>query len=315
MASNEFEIIQRYFYPSGGVRRPDVILGIGDDAALTRVPSDRELVTATDMLVAGVHFDASWPAQDIGHRALAVNLSDLAAMGAEPAWCMLTLSLPENDDAWLAGFSRGFLDLAACFGVQLIGGDLARGPLVMSVAVFGLIPAGRALTRAGARAGDAIYVTGDLGDAAGALALNEKDARGQAHALTTRLRRPQPRLREGLQLRELASSAIDISDGLLADLEHILEASAVGASIYAACLPLSHALTELYSLEQAQQFALTGGDDYELCFTSPDPDLHRQGRLPFKISRLGMIEAKRGLRCLDRSGETLRFERQGYRHF
>lgn len=268
---NEFDLITTYFTQRGSVRG-DVRKGIGDDAAVVRVPEGQELVISTDTLVAGVHFPLETQADDIGYKALAVNLSDLAAMGATPAWALLALTLPENNEAWLKKFSQGFFHLAQNYHVQLIGGDLTRGPSSITVQILGLAPQGSCLYRSGAKAGDRIYVTGTLGDAG----LGLREATLPENALTkdqkyfrTRLQRPEPRIAIGQALRGLASAAIDVSDGLAADLNHLLTQSQVGARINVDRLPFSPALERAVSREEAIALALNAGDDYELCFTIP----------------------------------------------
>ena len=291
MTVSEFTLIQRYFETQTQVRG-DVILGIGDDCALLKVPSDASLAVSLDMLVAGVHFFADADPEGIGHKALAVNLSDLAAMGASPAWITLALSLPKADAAWLEGFCRGLFALATRFQVQLIGGDTSRGPLTISIQAHGFVPQGKALRRSGARPGDRVYVTGTLGDAALALA----STRGQVTIpgayqayLQARLERPTPRILQGLGLRGLASAAIDISDGLAQDLGHILERSGVGARLNVDRVPRSGALNDCLDAAAALPLALTGGDDYELCFTAAPPapgtDSHPGGNLGLLLYR------------------------------
>ncbi len=317
---DEFEIIQTYF-STQPVTRADVACGIGDDAALLRVPPGNELVATTDTMVADVHFLADADPADVGYRALAINLSDLAAMGAEPAWATLSLTLPEARPAWLDAFCRGFYELAREFRVQLVGGNLARGPLNITVGAYGYVPAGRALRREGAKAGDDIYVTGTLGDAA--LALNHllgKHALG-ADALAVvkdRLARPRPRVTAGLRLRGIASAAIDISDGLLADLGHVLKASKVGARIELARLPVS----DVYRAELARvgwDAALVQGDDYELCFTVPREGMTMMGEFAREagcaISRIGEVLAQPGLTVIDPSGGHYRARGSGHDHF
>lgn len=317
---DEFEII-RTFFATQPVTRADVALGIGDDAALLRVPAGQELVATTDTLVAGVHFLADADPADLGYRSLAVNLSDLAAMGAEPAWTTLSLTLPAAEPRWLEAFCRGFYELTREFRVQLVGGNLARGPLNITVGAYGHVPVGAALRRSGASAGDAIYVTGALGDAA--LGLNHLLGRHRLEAgafasVRTRLERPKPRVMEGLRLRGVASAAIDISDGLLADLGHVLEASGVGARIELARLPLSPA----YRAERAQvgwEPALAQGDDYELCFTVPRERIAALEVLASEIgcavTRIGEIVAHPGLTVLDESGERYVPRGTGHDHF
>jgi thiamine-monophosphate kinase len=318
MPLSEFEIIARYFNRSP-VRRKDILVGIGDDGAILHVPPEMDLVVSIDTLVAGVHFSEDFSPEDIGYRALAVNLSDLAAMGAEPAWATLALTLPAADEAWLEGFSHGFFELARTYSVELVGGNIARGPLNITIEVHGFVPKGAALLRSGARPGDAIYVTGTLGDAALALtameSLNEEERR---HCLA-RLRRPSPRVEQGIKLRGAATSAIDISDGLWADLGHICEASGVGATIDLARLPLSPALRRIADEQDRWQLALTGGDDYELCFSVPS---EREGQLKAlgsdfgcPLTRIGYVEREGGLRCRLADGSLFHPVASGYRHF
>ncbi len=266
----EFDVIRHFFQRPP--RRKDVVTGSGDDCALLRVPADALLAISTDTLVSGVHFFADTDPLRLGHKALAVNLSDLAAMGAEPRWVSLALTLPEIDEAWLGRFAQGFLELADFFNVDLVGGDMTRGPLSITVSIQGVVPEQGALHRNGASPGDAIWVTGELGAAAlalqhqlGQVALSNE----QWLPLRERLEKPAPRILAGMALRGLASSALDISDGLASDLGHILAASGVGAQVELERLPLPPAL-----LAQPDalrwQLALAGGDDYELCFTVPE---------------------------------------------
>ncbi|MGQ0658940.1 MAG: thiamine-phosphate kinase [Chromatiales bacterium] len=321
MSITEFELIDRYFrrHQSG---RDDVVLGIGDDAALVRVREGHELVVATDTLVAGVHFPANTTPADIGHRALAVNLSDLAAMGAEPAWATLALTMPEAEESWLKGFAIGFFALAARHRVELIGGDTTRGPLTITVAVHGWVPSGQALRRSGARIGDRIYISGTLGDAALALSMLREGREfpaAQRAFLSERLFRPLPRVDLGIFLRGRATSAIDVSDGLAADLGHILEVSGGGAVIESGRLPLSPAMQALAAPGQALTLSLTGGDDYELCFTVPEAaegelaEWAQRNECP--LARAGRIVVGPGLRLIDAVGSELKLEATGYRHF
>ena len=326
MALSEFDIIRRYF-ARGGPARTDVALGIGDDAALVRVPPGAELAVAVDTQVDGVHFPRNTDPEAIGYKALAVNLSDLAAMGAEPAWATLALTLPAADEAWLAGFARGFSGLADQYGVELVGGDTTRGPLAVTVSVYGLVPAGTALRRAGARPGDAVYVTGTPGDAAAGLRLLQSSLRSDAGLrarLVERLERPRPRVAEGLALRGVASAAIDISDGLTADLGHILEASGVGATLWVDRVPLSHAFRELLAANPDARsalgaLALTGGDDYELCFTAPADRADAVSRAlqprDSGFTAVGVIDSEPGLRCVHDDGRPWQPPAHGYRHF
>ncbi|HEI9814708.1 TPA: thiamine-phosphate kinase [Serratia marcescens] len=287
MACGEFDLIARYFDRFKRVRR-DVQLGIGDDCALLAVPEKQLVAVSTDTLVAGVHFLPDIDPADLGYKALAVNLSDLAAMGADPAWLSLALTLPEVNESWLKAFSDSLFDQLNYYGMQLIGGDTTRGPMSMTLTIQGLIPAGRALTRSGARIGDWIYVTGTLGDSAAGLAiLQDRLAVTETTArdyLVARHLRPQPRVLQGQALRDLASSAIDISDGLISDLKHILKASDCGARIVLDELPMSQALSSHADAEQALRWALAGGEDYELCFTVPEIN---RGALEVALSHLG----------------------------
>ncbi|HET6656068.1 MAG TPA: thiamine-phosphate kinase [Gammaproteobacteria bacterium] len=307
---DEFELIRRYF-DRATVRRDDVELGIGDDAALVRVPDGHELAVTTDTMVESIHFPADAPAHAIGYRALATNLSDLAAMGAAPAWATLALTLPSADEAWLDAFSRGFFELAETFDVALIGGDVTRGALTVTVGMYGIVPAGQALRRNRARAGDRIVVTGTLGAAAAGLQAwpAGKEQRG-------RYLYPQPRVAEGLALRGYASAAIDVSDGLLADLGHIIEASGVGAEVEVGEVPLA---LEGVEAARAHNMALTGGDDYELCFTI-DParlDALRETWQPgwAELHEIGVVSEQKTLRCIAPDGSLWQAETQGFRHF
>jgi thiamine-monophosphate kinase len=263
----EFDLIDRFFSrPATG--RTDVILGVGDDAAVMRLPPDTELVAAVDTLVAGRHFPPDCAPRSIGHRALAVNLSDLAAMGATPAWATLALTLPRADAGWLEDFSAGLLDLAQMHGVALVGGDTTAGPLTISLQILGHVATGTALRRGGARAGDVLVVTGFLGDSGAGLAL--ATGRLAAHdpaaaaAVVNRFDYPTPRVEFGAAARGVASAAMDISDGLVGDLPKLAGAGGLAAHVDVGRLPLSAALTSLVSLPQAREWALAAGDDYEL---------------------------------------------------
>lgn len=317
----EFSLIDRYF-AARAQRRADVVLGIGDDAALVDVPAGESLAVAVDTLVEGVHFPAGTAPADVGHKALAVNLSDLAAMGAEPRWATLALTLPQADAAWVAAFADGFFALAERFQVELIGGDTTRGPLTVSVQILGTVPAGQALRRSGARPGDRIFVTGTLGDAG--LALRRLQAGGDATAepwpaLLVRLQRPEPRVAAGLALRGLASAAIDVSDGLAADLGHVLAAGGVGATLRVDRLPRSAAFRQAVAVggPDWHGLPLTAGDDYELCFTVPaaqaDAVVARLGGLA--VTPIGEIDAQPGLRCVTDDGRAYCIGRDGYEHF
>ncbi|MCO7246643.1 thiamine-phosphate kinase [Halomonas sp. Mc5H-6] len=273
----EFDLIRRYFtLPTHDVHQQGVALGIGDDAALLNPQPGRQLVVSVDTSVVDVHFPGGAPAEAIGHRALAVALSDLAAMGATSRWCVMALTLDQSQfaddnaaDAWLSGYARGFATLAGRHATTLVGGDVTSGLLSIAVTVMGDVPNATALTRSGARPGDVIAVTGALGGGAGGLALWQQGERNSAHPLLERYLRPTPRLAAGEALREWATAAIDISDGLLADLGHLREASGVGVRLSLEALPLAEGLEQALGLEAARQAALTGGDDYELLVTLP----------------------------------------------
>jgi thiamine-monophosphate kinase len=318
--ASEFDIIRRYFEHHGPARA-DVALGIGDDAALLAPPSGQQLAVSVDTLVAGVHFPLETGPEAIGHKSLAVNLSDLAAMGAEPAWATLALTLPAADEAWLAAFCEGFFAAAREHNVALVGGDTTHGPLSITVQIMGFVPPGQALTRAGAKAGDDVFVTGTLGDAGAGLRVVQGTLRVSSaigEQLKARLDRPTPRVAAGLALRGLASAAIDISDGLAADLGHILEASDVGAELELAKLPLSDALRQC-GLPEPWRLVATAGDDYELCFTLPPENereaLARLAALGCPATRIGTITAAPGLKCVDTSGKVVTLDATGYDHF
>ena len=319
MSLAEFDIIARYFqqdFPE----RAEITLGVGDDAALCTTPTGMQLAIAIDTLVAGVHFPNNTRPQDIGYKSLAVNLSDLAAMGATPAWMTLALTCPQPNATWLAGFKQGLLELAKDATISLIGGDTTRGPLTITIQVAGFVPKHCALQRSGARPGDEIYVTGTIGDAGLGLAAHQ-DQIVLPHVtqqfVTSRLNRPTPRWREGQALRGIASSAIDISDGLLADLGHILIASNVGASIQLANLPLSEAMNKYLTVEKAWNLALSAGDDYELCFTVPPSQVAAlQKVLPSNLcTHIGTIETNKGLRCFDSNEQLFIPNKTGYQHW
>jgi thiamine-monophosphate kinase len=316
----EFSLIDRIRQRTAQ-SRDDVRLGIGDDAAVLAVPSGQELAVAIDTMVEGVHFPRGTAPADIGWKALAVNLSDLAAMGATPGWALLALTLPNADEAFIDGVADGFAQLAQSYRLALVGGDTTRGALTLSVAVHGFVPPGKALTRAGAQVGDAVLVTGTLGDAAAGLRLLQQSHHSdtQLSYLITRLNRPTPRVAAGLALRERASACIDVSDGLLADLGHVCAASGVGAEIEAALLPRSSALLDRFDDVSSRDFALSGGDDYELCFTVPpqrvasvQADLARLG---CGATRIGRIVEGQGVKVRDAHGQWLEPARQGWDHF
>lgn len=309
----EFELIRRHFSRLAP-EAPGLRLGIGDDCALVELPPAHELAVTTDTLVAGRHFPPSTAPFDIGWKALAVNLSDLAAMGAEARWFTLALTLPSADPVWLEGFADGLQALARQCGVALIGGDTTRGPLSITVTAMGVVPAGAALRRSGARPGDRICVTGTLGDAA--LALRLLDSPSLLAALRERLDRPQPRLSAGIALRGLATAALDLSDGLAGDLGHILAASGVGAEISLQALPVSAWFNGLAPEAERHEWMLRGGDDYELCVClPPEAVAEARVRLNVPLTEIGSIVAAPGLFAIDGTGARQRLDAVGYRHF
>lgn len=331
----EFALIDRIRARSAHARG-DVVLGIGDDAALLQPPPGRQLVVTMDTLNEGIHFPAGTAAADIGWKALAVNLSDLAAMGAEPAWCTLSLSLPDGDQAWTDGFIDGFLSLASAHRVALVGGDTTRGPLSVSVTVHGFVEPGRALRRGGARVGDGVWVSGALGGAAGALAQwragaaadPAERAPGQGGvgvrvdaALRERLERPCPRLALGRALAGVASACIDVSDGVFADLGHVCAASGVAARLEVDALPGSDLLRPYFDADDLRALQATGGDDYELCFTAPgDADAAVRAAAAaagpgIEVTRIGTVLAGQGVQAFDRVGRPWRPAQAGHEHF
>jgi len=325
---SEFDIIRRNF-AGRGVERGDVVLGIGDDGAVVRVPSDCDLVTVMDTLVAGVHFPHETRPEDVGYKALAVNLSDVAAMGAVPAWATLALTLPHADEAWLSAFAHGFFGLAQQYEVQLVGGDTTHGPLTVTVQIQGWVRTGQAVRRSGARPGDVIYLTGSVGDAGLALrAWQQQQALSAADGeyLFSRLHRPTPRCKEGEALSGEVTAMVDVSDGLAADLGHILEASGMGATLNLQSIPLSPTFVAVtgsgkYYLNESERLrlALGAGDDYELCFTAPAAQGRRMDELFSNFScgcrAIGVIEAAPGLRLRQVDGTLLSLEHSGYEHF
>lgn len=312
----EFELIAKYF-----TRPAAADLGVGDDAALIRVRPGCQLAVSADMSVAGTHFFADIDPFAIGWKSMAVNVSDMAAMGAEPKWATLSIALPALDESWLQGFSQGLFACADAFGVSLIGGDTTRGPLNIAINIMGEVPQSQALQRKGAQAGDDVWVSGVLGLAA--LWLQHRLGKLEIHAeelpaLASVMHHPQPRVALGLALRGVATAALDISDGLLADLDHILAASAVGAELDWAAIPKPVLLQTTLSASVLQQVVLAGGDDYELCFTAAPQ--HRDvlqalsSRLAVPLSRIGQITAQAGLRVLN--GEAhIDLSQKGYDHF
>ncbi|MDV5171443.1 thiamine-phosphate kinase [Photobacterium rosenbergii] len=320
--ANEFDLIARYFEHQA-VKRKDVPLAIGDDCALLEVQEGSQLAVSTDSLVAGTHFLAEADPAWVAHKALASNLSDLAAMGATPAWVSLALTMPEPDEAWLAGFCQGFFALAEYYNVQLVGGDTTKGPLSITLTVHGFVPRGKALTRSGASSGDWIYVTGNLGDSAAGLALLLGQKKVESSALEATLlerhHKAEPRILAGQALRGIASAALDISDGLISDLGHILKRSGVAAEIDVDKLPLSPEL-EAFEPERdkALRLALASGEEYELCFTVPeqnrgavDTALAHSG---VKATCVGQLRPGQGINLV-RNSQPLDWQLHGYDHF
>ena len=315
---SEFELIARYF------ARPAkrALLGVGDDAALVQARPGMALAVSADMLVAGTHFFPDADPRALGHKALAVNLSDMAAMGAMPRWALLCIALPRVEAAWLRAFAAGFHALARAHAVDLIGGDTTRGPLNLSVTIFGEVRARAALRRDAADAGDDIWVSGELGDAA--LAVAERKGRialtaAERARCRRRLDRPQPRIALGIALAGVARAAIDVSDGLLADLGHLCERSRLGADLDVARIPRSRTLARLAGTALEHEALLAGGDDYELCFTAPSSRRTRivaaAQRSGVAVTRVGAMRRGRGVRVHGADGTVLRMPKRGYDHF
>ncbi len=321
MPISEFALIERYFR-HGGVKRGDVHLGIGDDAALLESPPGSDLVAAIDTLVAGVHFPLGSPPASIGHRALAVNLSDLAAMGARPAWALLALTMPSADESWLEEFTSGFSALARAHQVALVGGDTTSGPLCVSVQVLGHVVRSTAMLRSGGKPGDVLFVSGTPGEAAAGLALEQRRlalAGDAAARLRERFLFPTPRVALGERLRQFASACIDVSDGLLADAAKLAEASGCGVHIEYTSVPVSEALSSAMGNTAARELALTGGDDYELCFSvAPGNVAGLRQELPpeqWGYARIGVLREARGACVLAPDSTVMDFSHSGFDHF
>jgi len=317
-SSPEFELIARHF------TRPaaNAVLGVGDDCALVDVTNGMDLAVSMDTMVSGTHFFPDVDPENLGHKALAVNLSDMAAMGALPYWAMLAVTLPNVDHAWLAAFAKGFFDLAQEYNVSLIGGDTTRGPLALTVTIMGEVPAGAALRRSGAKAGNDVWVSGNVGDAAlavahrhGKIVLSEADYR----EAVMRLYEPTPRVALGQALRGLATAAIDISDGLLADLTHICRLSGTGATVELNNVPVSSIGSKHIGSDEGRNAILAGGDDYELCFTahanSRDSIEDLTDVLGIPITRIGQIKRGKGVSLLGADGKPVKIDGRGYDHF
>jgi len=321
MASSEFELIDKYFKNLTD-DDPSVQCGIGDDAAVIQIPRNMEIVVSIDTLLEETHFPADTHPSDIAYKALAVNLSDMAAMGAVPKWVLLSISLPENDEVWLEQFASGFLELAKQHSVSLIGGDMNRGPLSITVQIQGLVPTGKALKRGGAQQGDLIYVCGTLGDAGVGLDIIQQKlviADEYKKFFVNSLNRPEISIDAGLHLRDVASSAIDISDGLISDLGHILEASHVGAEIEMEKIPLSEGMQQCIDKMVAWNYALTSGDDYKLCFTASAEQheliINNLEGINIPVRCIGKVLGERGLYCKDPEGALFEPTGNSYTHF
>jgi thiamine-monophosphate kinase len=316
--SSEFDLISRHF------TRPaaNAVLGVGDDCALVDVTNGMDLTVSTDTMVSGTHFFPDVDPEHLGHKALAVNLSDIAAMGAMPYWAMLALTVPSVDHAWLAAFAKGFFDLATEYNVSLIGGDTTRGPLTLTVTIMGEVPAGAALRRSGAKAGNDIWVSGNVGDAAlavahrhGKVVLAEADYR----EAVMRLYEPTPRVALGQALRGMATAAIDISDGLLADLGHICRLSGVGATVDLGSIPVSAIGAKHFESDSGRTAIVAGGDDYELCFTAPPNSRESIAELTdvlgVPLTRIGQVKRGKGVSLLGPDGKAVKIDGRGYDHF
>lgn len=315
MALSEFSVIDEFFKLDAAYGHPPVI-GIGDDCAILDVPAGYQLAVSTDTLVEGVHFLPGSDPANLGHKVLAVNLSDLAAMGATPAWVSLAITLPNIDEPWLAAFTEGFFALASRYSLRLIGGDTTRGPLSITINIMGLLPTGQRLTRSGARVGDDVCVSGAFGNAGLGLLKARAGAAELADVDVAAYLRPQPCVELGQALLSVATSCIDISDGLSADMNHILSASHVGASIEHSAVPLTKSVIEHVKQLGDVFWPYATGDDYQLCFTVPKgvdmSAIEKEGLA--KITKIGVIEESLGLRLVQQNGESRELNK-GYEHF
>lgn len=316
--ASEFDLIRQYFTRA----TPSAVLGVGDDAALLKVAEGMELAISADMLVAGTHFFADTDAYLIGWKSMAVNVSDMAAMGAVPKWATLAIALPSADEAWVKRFAEGFFACANRYQIELIGGDTTRGPLTISVQIMGEVPVGKAIRRSGAQASDEIWVSGTLGNAALALAAMQERftlTADELDACLPALHRPQPRVELGLLIGLTAHSAIDISDGLLADLGHILHASNVGAEIRLGDIPVSVTVSTHFADQRVQQMVLAGGDDYELCFTAPARQHGEIAKLTsllaMPLTCIGHVTAEPGLVVRGFDDTVMEIGASGFDHF
>jgi thiamine-monophosphate kinase len=316
--TSEFDLIARHFTKPAG----NAVLGVGDDCALVDVTNGMDLAVSTDTMVSGTHFFPDVDPENLGHKTLAVNLSDIAAMGAMPYWAMLALTLPSVDHPWLTAFAKGFFDLAAEYNVSLIGGDTTRGPLTITVTIMGQVPTGAALRRNGAKVGNDVWVSGNVGDAAlavahrhGKVVLTARDYRDAV----MRLYEPTPRVALGQALRGMATSAIDISDGLIADLGHICRLSGVGATVDLGSIPVSEIGARHFNDDAGLTAIVAGGDDYELCFTAPANSRESIADLTdvlgVPLTRIGQIKRGKGVSLLGADGKPMKIDGRGYDHF
>lgn len=316
--SDEFSVIEKFFKKN--FQRDDVVLGSGDDCAVVALPPGKQLLTTTDTLNQDIHFFKNTSPEDIGYKSIAVSLSDIAAMGGEPRWALLSLTIPMLDESWLALFAKGVFACLEEFNVQLVGGNLSRGPLSITSQLLGSVDQGKYLTRNNASPNDLIYVTGTLGDGGLALALLQNEQSNELFTdeqkIIQRLWRPIPRIKEGQILATIASAAIDISDSLALDLQHILAQSKVGATLFLDSLPLSNTLQKLPT-EQAKLLALTSGDDYELCFTLSPEKVSLLQKIDCPLTCIGKIEVAQGLRVIESNGTQLHLDPNliGYKHW
>ncbi len=318
MPLSEFDVIKNYFSNiTSSAQKSDISLAIGDDAAVVSLPAEKELLVCTDTLNVGIHFPEKTSAADIAYKALAVNLSDIAAMGGEPKWFTLNISLPEISESWLQEFSQSLAELAARYKLVLIGGDTTRGPLSISITLAGHVQKNKALTRSGAQAGDKVYLSHCTGEAACGLdiILNNKSIKKDKEYFIKQLNRPEPRVELGLKLQGIANACIDVSDGLLADVTHIAAASNKGINIFLDSLPLP----AIDDIEQAQRYALSGGDDYELVFTVADKNTgllqSLQKQLDIKLHCIGEVITEAGVQVLDKEKNNVAITKTGYQHF
>ncbi len=313
----EFSIINKYFKDIAPARS-DVLFGIGDDAACVQIPSDHQLLVSTDTLISGTHFSSNWDAYNIAWKAVMVNISDIAAMGGHPAWISLALTLPVPDEIWLSRFSQGLKDAVQKYNITLIGGDTTKGSLSITITIHGLVPNNKAVRRSGARPGDTIWLSGEIGAAAQAYRDENPMSRRDKRAVMQKLQYPTPRVDLSALLSSHASAAIDVSDGLCADLTHICAASNVGAYLITNQIPV-HSLVKKYQPQHYVQYALTGGDDYELCFTIPETKLksfyQQLQKNQVVCYPIGSIIGKKGLFEQTDNGNLVSLNPKGYQHF